>query len=1009
MRLSLLSALLPLLSTAVAQTLNSPQQEWPINQTVYTDAVQWDHYSLWVNQERLFVWSGEFHYWRIPVPALWRDLLEKVKAHGFNTVSFYGNWGYHSASPDALDFETETHDPRPLLEIAKEIGLYVIYRPGPYVNAEAHSGGFAQWVTNGKYGPLRNGDERYSNAYKPYMDAYEQLLEPYQIQNGGNLIVMQIENEFEDVNPSTIHYMHSLKEQARSNGIGIPLSHNNPNQNSKAWSYEYNANAGAVDLYGLDTYPFCWSCNASECGGTTPYTVVDYYQNFAEAAPNQPPYLPEFQGGSYSPWGAPARCIEEQNSEFVNIMYRHNLGERLTMVSVYMFFGGTNWGNIGYSPSITSYDYSAAISESRIVDEKYWEGKNTGLFIDVASDLSKTDRIYVGTEWSSSPDVNVSVLANPDTNAKFYVLTHAPSNSTLMSNFTLPMETSAGELEVPTSGSASLHGLAAKVLLSDFPFGKHTLLYSTAEVLTASIVDGEEILVLWVPNGESAEFAIKDYAASQRGPKIVQTCPGCDITFQQPSYDKILTVNFQQEAGISIVDFDGFRVVLVDRGVAWKTYVPKLSNAPVPGLDKNIIVHGPHLVRSAAIKGKTLELRGDTDYETVLKVHAPAKVSRISWNGADIKHVKRKDRVLEATLPGPRLTEEDVLSQLNEPSEWSYADTLPEISPEYDDSKWIVANKTETAIPTKPETLPVLYAEDYDIYHGYVLFRGHFPGSTSITSVFLNIQFGNAGGFSAYLNGHFLGSWIGTIDISGSDTFTFPEGVLNVGEDEENVLVILMDHQGKDQREKAVTDYRGVTNVTLDGGGEFTEWRIQGNAGGISNIDPIRGPYNEGGLYAERAGWHLPNFKTETWKTTPTLSSAAVTENPTVTFFRKEFDLKIPTGYDVPLAIKLSGPGGQELRAQIWINGYQYGKYIPHVGKQDTFPFPPGILNYNGSNTLAISLWDVGGKGVGGEEDSGVSLDLEWVVLALYESSTSSNFESESLRPGWDEMRLEYS
>lgn len=274
------------------------------------------------------------------------------------------------------------------------------------------------------------------------------------------------------------------------------------------------------------------------------------------------------------------------------------------------------------------------------------------------------------------------------------------------------METSAGELEVPTSGTASLHGLASKVLLSDFSFGKHSLLYSTAEVLTASVVDDQEVLVLWVPNGESAEFAIKDYS-SKKKPKIVQTCPGCEITFQPPSYEHILTVNFHQEAGISIVDFDGFRVVLVDRGVAWKTYVPKLSNDPLAGLEKNIIVHGPHLVRSAEIKGRTLELRGDTDYETVLQIHAPSKVSRVCWNGADVKRVKRKDGVLEATLPGPHLTAEDVLSQLNGPSEWSYADTLPEISPKYDDSKWTVANKTETQIPTKPETLPVLYAEDY--------------------------------------------------------------------------------------------------------------------------------------------------------------------------------------------------------------------------------------------------------------------------------------------------------
>lgn len=88
----------------------------------------------------------------------------------------------------------------------------------------------------------------------------------------------------------------------------------------------------------------------------------------------------------------------------------------------------------------------------------------------------------------------------------------------------MTMETSAGELQVPTTGTASLHGLAAKILLSDFPFQKHTMLYSTAEVLKASIVDSEEVLVLWVPNGESAAFAIKDYS-SQRKPKDFADLP----------------------------------------------------------------------------------------------------------------------------------------------------------------------------------------------------------------------------------------------------------------------------------------------------------------------------------------------------------------------------------------------------------------------------------------------------------------------------------------------------
>lgn len=49
--------------------------------------VTWDNYSLTVNDERLFVFSGEFHYNRLPVPELWLDVFQKLRANGFNTIS----------------------------------------------------------------------------------------------------------------------------------------------------------------------------------------------------------------------------------------------------------------------------------------------------------------------------------------------------------------------------------------------------------------------------------------------------------------------------------------------------------------------------------------------------------------------------------------------------------------------------------------------------------------------------------------------------------------------------------------------------------------------------------------------------------------------------------------------------------------------------------------------------------------------------------------------------------
>src|SRR3954453_3033313 len=96
--------------------------------------VTWDQFSLKIDGKRLYVWSGEFHYWRLPSPDLWRDVLEKMKAGGFNAVSIYFDWGYHSPKPGVYDF-TGVRDAEKLLAIADEVGIYVIARPGPYINA----------------------------------------------------------------------------------------------------------------------------------------------------------------------------------------------------------------------------------------------------------------------------------------------------------------------------------------------------------------------------------------------------------------------------------------------------------------------------------------------------------------------------------------------------------------------------------------------------------------------------------------------------------------------------------------------------------------------------------------------------------------------------------------------------------------------------------------------------------------------------------------------------------
>lgn len=227
--------------------------------------------------------------------------------------------GYHSASNGTLDFESGAHDFTRIFEICKDLGLYIFWRPGPYINAETNAGGFPLWLTTGEYGTLRNNDTRYTEAWTPYFDTMSEIVAEHQISNGGNVIFYQIENEYgqqwvgsannRKPNETAIAYMELLEASANKSGIEIPTVHNNPNLNTKSWSRDFDINevGGDVWLYAADSYPDCWSCDLTECGSNVPFTLVEYYSHFQQTAPNMPSFLAEFQGGAYNPYkvGAP--------------------------------------------------------------------------------------------------------------------------------------------------------------------------------------------------------------------------------------------------------------------------------------------------------------------------------------------------------------------------------------------------------------------------------------------------------------------------------------------------------------------------------------------------------------------------------------------------------------------------------------------------------------------------------------------------------------------------------
>ena len=251
-------------------------------------------------------------------------------------------------------------------------------------------------------------------------------------------------------------------------------------------------------------------------------------------------------------------------------------------------------------------------------------------------------------------------------------------------------------------------------------------------------------------------------------------------------------------------------------------------------------------------------------------------------------------------------------------------------------------------------------------------------------------------GWSAWLNGEHIGSFLGNASLStGNKTLSFNDATLGSS----NTLVVVQDNTGHDETPTYLSP-RGILGASLQGGAKFSSWKVAGTAGGTtSQLDPVRGPLAEGGLHAERVGWHLPGFDDSTWNDTSSPATTGLT-GAGIRFYRTVVPLSIPPGLDVSISFKLSAPHSQKLRAQLFVNGYQYGRFNPHIGHQVDFPVPPGVLDYGGNNTIGLAVW--------AQSEEGGQVGIDWTLNYVADSSFNVLFDGKYLRPEWNAKRLAY-
>ncbi|HEX6520659.1 MAG TPA: beta-galactosidase [Streptosporangiaceae bacterium] len=404
-------------------------------QTGKPQTVSYDRYSMLIGGQRVFITAGEFDPWRTPSPSLWLDDLQKMKADGYNAVTVYFDWDYNSPSPGVYDF-SQTRDMNELLNLAQQAGLYVIARPGPYINAETDGGGIPGWVLTVPNG-YRSDTQPYEATALQWFSEIDPIIAAHQITKGGNVIAYQIENEYTGQGTPADQYMADLEQQATKDGITVPFTFN-----QCCGAQTFTTGLGAVNISGTDNYPLGF-----DCANTTSFGQPFGYPSY----PGEPIYLPEFQGGSFDGWGGSGydNCYTMTGPSFENVYYKNDIAQGVTMQSNYMGVGGTNWGWLPANFVYSSYDYGAAIRETgeigtpadpnHIEGSKFGENKLINDFETSAAPLAQTAPAAGPTP--DNPAIATMGRVNPSNGAEFVYLRQADTTSTATTSTHIALNT----------------------------------------------------------------------------------------------------------------------------------------------------------------------------------------------------------------------------------------------------------------------------------------------------------------------------------------------------------------------------------------------------------------------------------------------------------------------------------------------------------------------------------------------------------------------------------------
>ena len=504
------SLLAAVCQSAVLSAFGAADGIFPASTPGAAEAIHWsgDGYFV-VNGQPTFLSSGEIHYARVP-RELWKDRILRAKALGLNTIQTYVMWNAHEGTEGHFDFSGNL-DLDAWLTTVQECGMYADVRPGPYVCAEWENGGMPAWLCDKPGMLLRVNDPRYLSYVDKFESKVFDIIARHQIQKGGNVLMVQIENEYPNRwGTDSNAYLDHLRELARARGLKIPLF-----------------NSGLH--HGDDP-----AGNRPFGNRTTPWFSTEFWTG----------------------WIGLEGDMNAQKAEQKIRGTWKIIGFGGAGYDYYVVHGGSDFGYSKGAEVTASYDYAAPIGEAGQLRKVYFPLKRAAMFAQAFSDVLTTSKD------------GGSLIASNTASVQTFARTSANGTAIFLADAARHQNNGRGR-----SGQAGLplQSIQTQIKLADgrqIPSGTNTLTLTPGEIrpiLTDLVVQRDPKAGPWRP-------VIIDYAATailtriELGGITYIVCygaPGDDGEVKEKDQAQLLTFTYPQGDTITTVDVPNANVKLL--------------------------------------------------------------------------------------------------------------------------------------------------------------------------------------------------------------------------------------------------------------------------------------------------------------------------------------------------------------------------------------------------------------------------------------------------------------